>query len=213
MYYPALQKVLVLLSLVFVFCRPFKIKIVKKVNTATSPPCSWGEKYKNFFPLYNKESLVSCLWALFLDPTLLNSTYNIFTLFPQKYNFLNSCSCFFQCQFSFVLFSVKPENVQLLTNITANNTCPGGYWNFTCSAGTANPQVTSYQLLENDIAVDTSSSGMWIRTLSNSGEFTYKCLANNTVGSTISANEKKIAISGNNFTHIFSPQNVTVYSI
>lgn len=55
-YHPALQKVLVLLWLAFVFCCPFKIKIVKKVNTATCPPCSWGEKYKNFFPLYNKES-------------------------------------------------------------------------------------------------------------------------------------------------------------
>ena len=121
--------------------------------------------------------------------------------------------CFFKCQFSFVLFSVKPENVQLLTNITENNTCPGGYWNFTCSVGAVNPQVTSYQLLENDIAVDASSSGMWMRTLLNSGVFTYKCLANNTVGSTISANEKKIAISGNSFTHIFSTQNVTVCSI
>ena len=119
----------------------------------------------------------------------------------------------FLCQFSFLLFSVQPENVQLLTNISANNTCPGVYWNFTCSVGAANPQVTSYQLLENDTAVDTNSSGMWIRTLSNSGEFIYKCLANNTVGSTISANEKKIAITGNNFTHIFFPQNVTVCSI
>ena len=112
-------------------------------------------------------------------------------------------------QFSFVLFSVKPENVRLLTNITANNVCPGGYWNFTCSVGAANPQVTSYQLVANDIAVDTSSSRMWIRTLSNSGVFTYKCLANNTVGSTISANEKNITIAGNDFTSIFSPQNFT----
>ena len=100
------------------------------------------------------------------------------------------------------LFSVKPKNVQLSTNITVNKTCPGSYWNFTCLVGAANPQVTSYQLLENDIAVDTSSSGMWIRTLSNSGEFIYKCLANNTVGATISANEKKVNITGNNFTSI-----------
>ena len=108
----------------------------------------------------------------------------------------------FKCKFLFVLFSVKPENVQLITNITANNTCPGGYWNFTCSVGAASPQVTSYQLLENDIAVDTNSSGMWIRTLSNSGEFIYKCLANNTVGSTISANEKTITVASNDFTSL-----------
>ena len=86
----------------------------------------------------------------------------------------------------------------MLTNITANNTCPGGYWNFTCSVGAANPQVTSYQLLRNDIALDTSSSGMWIRKLANGGGvFTYKCLANNTVGSAISANEKNITVAGN----------------
>ena len=114
-------------------------------------------------------------------------------------NLLKFCCKF---KFLFVLFSVKPENVQLLTNITANNTCPGGYWNFTCSVDAANPQVTFYQLLENDIAVDTSSSGMWIRTLSNSGVFTYKCLANNTLGSTISANEKKLTVTGNDFTSL-----------
>ena len=90
----------------------------------------------------------------------------------------------------------------MITNITANNTCPGGYWNFTCSVGAANPQITSYQLLENDIAVDTDSSGMWIKTLSNSGEFIYKCLANNSVGSTISANEKKITVASNDFTSL-----------
>ena len=100
------------------------------------------------------------------------------------------------------LFSVEPENVQLSTNITVNKTCPGSYCNFTCLVGAANPEVTSYQLLENDIAVDTDSSGMWIRTLSNSGEFIYKCLANNTVGSTISANEKNITVTGNNFTSL-----------
>ena len=125
--------------------------------------------------------------------------YFIPLLQKSKFNVLKFC---FKCKFLFVLFSVKPENVQLITNITANNTCPGGYWNFTCSVGAANPQVTSYQLLENDIAVDTDSSGMWIRTLSNSGEFIYKCLANNTVGSTISANEKKITVASNDFTSL-----------
>ena len=88
------------------------------------------------------------------------------------------------------------------TNITVNKTCPGSYWNFTCLVGAAYPEVTSYQLLENDIAVDTGSSGMWIRTLSNSGVFTYKCLANNTVGATISANEKNVNITGNNYTSV-----------
>ena len=175
---------------------------------------SWGKTYKNAFPCIMKKFKSRAYGRFSRIQHCFKVQFAIYvTLFPQKYNFIYSCSPLFECQFSFVLFSVKPENVKLLTNITANNTRPGGYWNFICSVGAANPQVTSYQLLENDIAVDTSSSGMWIRTLSNSGEFIYKCLANNTVGSTISANEKKIAITGNNFAHIFSPQNVTVCSI
>lgn len=113
------------------------------------------------------------------------------------------CSCFTYHFFYSFLFSVKPENVQLSTNITANKTCPDSHWNFTCLVGAANPEVTYYQLLENDIAVDTDSSGMWMRTLSNSGFFTYKCLANNTVGTTISVNEENVTIAGNNFTSIF----------
>ena len=56
--------------------------------------------------------------------------------------------------------------------------------NFICSVGSANPPVTFYQLLINDVVVDTSSSGLWIRMLTNSGVFTYKCLANNSLGTT-----------------------------
>ena len=95
------------------------------------------------------------------------------------------------------LFSVKPDYVQLLTNYTANKTCPGSFWNFTCLVGPAKPDTFSYQLLSNDIVVDTDSSGMWVRLLSSSGVFTYKCLANNTVGTTISENEKNITVAGN----------------
>ena len=208
-------KVLLWLWLAFVFCSPFRIETIEKVNTGTSTlrMCSWGKRYNNAFPCIIKKFKSRAYGRFSWIQHCFKVQFTIYvTLFPQKYNFIYSCSCYFECQFSLVLFSVKPENVQLLTNITANNTCPGGYW-FICSVCAANPQVISYQLLENDIAVDTSSSGMWMRTLSNSGEFTYKCLANNTVGSTTSANAKEIAITGNNFTLIFSPQNVTVCSI
>lgn len=109
------------------------------------------------------------------------------------------------------LFSVKPENVQLLTNITANKTCPGDYWNFTCLVGPANPDKITYQLLGNDTVVDSDSSGMWIRLLSSSGVFSYKCLANNTVGTTISETGKNITVAGNNCVSIlqFMPSNIT----
>ena len=156
-----------------------------------------------FSPLYNKDKCDSCLWSLLLDQPLLSSIYNIFILVLQNVT-LNILVVVLRINFFYsFLFSVEPENVQLSTNITVNKTCPGSHWNFTCLVGAANPEVTSYQLLENDIAVDTGSSGMWIRTLSNSGEFIYKCLANNTVGPKISSNEKNITIAGNNFTSIF----------
>ena len=64
--------------------------------------------------------------------------------------------------------------------------------NFTCSVGSANPPVTSYQLLKNDVVVDTSSSGMWIRMLPNIRVITYKCRVNNTVGT---ANSTSVIIT------------------
>ena len=72
--------------------------------------------------------------------------------------------------------------MQLLTNASANQACLGSYLNFNCSVGSANPPVIFYQLLKNDVVVETSNSGMWVRILPNSGLFTYKCLVNNTLG-------------------------------
>ena len=125
-------------------------------------------------------------------PTLPSHSPSIFLYILSHYN----SSCYF---YSF-LFSVKPDNVQLLTNFTANKTCPGSFWNFSCLVGPAKPEVFSYQLLANDVVVDKESSGMWVRLLSSSGVFTYKCLANNTVGPTISENEKNITVAGNYYT-------------
>ena len=94
--------------------------------------------------------------------------------------------------FTHFLFSVKPQNIQLLTNASSNQACLGSYLNFTCSVGSANPPVTSYELFKNDVVVDTSSSGMWIRMPPNSGVLIYKCLANNTEGT---ANSTSIILS------------------
>ena len=91
--------------------------------------------------------------------------------------------------------------MKLLTNFTANKIFPGSFWSFSCFVGPAKPDMFSYQLLANDVVVDTDSSlGMWVRLLSNSGVFTYKCLANNSVGTTISENEKNITVAGNYYT-------------
>ena len=83
-------------------------------------------------------------------------------------------------------FSDKPENVRLVTTASANKACLNNVVNFTCSAD-AFPQVTSYQLFVNNVSVETSSTGTWSKILSSSGMFTYKCVANSSVGSTSSA--------------------------
>ena len=76
--------------------------------------------------------------------------------------------------------------------------CKGNVVGFNCSA-IANPDVTSYQLFENETAIlNTSATGMWRKTLESEGVFVYKCVANNSLGSeystsvTITVNSRKI---------------------
>jgi len=80
------------------------------------------------------------------------------------------------------LFSVKPENVQLETSAVDNKACEGETISINCSA-VGVPSVTAYQLFENGSVV-SDTSGTWGRTLSSGGVFIYKCVPNNTLGST-----------------------------
>ena len=80
------------------------------------------------------------------------------------------------------LFSVKPENVQLETSAVDNKACEGETISINCLA-VGFPSATSYQLLENGSVVSDISE-MWSRTFSTGGAFIYKCVANNSLGST-----------------------------
>ena len=75
-----------------------------------------------------------------------------------------------------------PENVKLMVNDSVG--CKGDVIRITCSAG-GKPSVHTYQLFENERSVHdgNSSAGVWIRKDLKGGEFSYKCVANNTVGS------------------------------
>ena len=82
-----------------------------------------------------------------------------------------------------------------------NKACTGDVISFNCSAN-ANPGMTSYQLFENEtVILNTSASGMWTKILESEGTFTYKCVANNSIGSeysisvTVTVNGKKISSS------------------
>ena len=82
----------------------------------------------------------------------------------------------------YYLFADPPENVEFETSATNNKACEEETISINCLAD-AVPAVTSYELLENSSVV-SDMSGMWSRTLSSGGVFIYKCVANNSLGST-----------------------------
>ena len=99
-----------------------------------------------------------------------------------------------------LLFSVKPEDVQLTTNVTANKACPNDVVFFNCSAANANPPAM-YHFFENDdassyVLFGSSSSGEFSKVVMNSGNLTYKCVANNTAGTTSSQLNVSITVNG-----------------
>ena len=84
----------------------------------------------------------------------------------------------------FVFFPLdKPENVKLMVNDSI--VCKGNVIRITCSAD-GKPTVHTYQLFENEIPVNDGniSAGEWIRKDLKGGDFSYSCVANNTVGTT-----------------------------
>ena len=99
---------------------------------------------------------------------------------------------------NFCLYIVKPEDVELAISAMNNKACVGDVVNFTCSAH-ANPAVSLYQLFENDTALlDTNAVGMWNRRFTSGGEYFYKCVANNTLGS-INSTSVMLMVNGNFF--------------
>ena len=80
-----------------------------------------------------------------------------------------------------------PENVLLTTNTTTNKACQSDVVSFTCSAD-AVPSAMSFQLFKDNVPMEISASGMWVKTLSEGGMFHYKCVANNSIGSASSTN-------------------------
>ena len=103
--------------------------------------------------------------------------------------FISRCPCLS------LLFSVKPEDVQLKTNVSANKACLNDVVFFNCSAADANPPAM-YYFFENDVLFGSSSSGMFSKVVMNSGNLTYRCVANNTAGTTSSRLNVSITVNG-----------------
>ncbi|PFX15229.1 Hemicentin-2 [Stylophora pistillata] len=72
----------------------------------------------------------------------------------------------------------KPENVMLISNTSSEEVCAGVFLNLTCTAD-ANPPVHTYLLYENDVVIQgPNNTGIWMRRLDKSGNFTYRCKVN-----------------------------------
>lgn len=70
------------------------------------------------------------------------------------------------------------------TNLSiSHKVCAGTLATFICSVEASNPEVETFTLFENGSVVSYKKNcGLWIKTLTISGEATYKCTANNSVG-------------------------------
>ena len=140
------------------------------------------------FEQISKECFPHQLWSVLTNNILHLIVYYLltFTFFTQ---------CLKGVLVSLYLFSVKPEDVQLTTNVTANKACLNDVVFFSCSAANANPPVTLYHFFENDVLFGSSSSGEFSKMVINSGNLTYKCVANNTAGAT-SSQDVSITVNG-----------------
>ena len=95
-----------------------------------------------------------------------------------------------------------PENVLLTTNATANKACQNDVVSFTCTAdavpsdgGGGGPSAMPFQLFKDNVTMEISDSGKWVKTLSEVGMFHYKCVANNSSGSA-SSTDVNITVNG-----------------
>ena len=84
--------------------------------------------------------------------------------------------------------------MQFTTSVIDDKACQGNTISFNCSAD-AKPAVTSYQLFKNDTPMDVSLSGIWSEPLTSGGVFVYKCVANNTLGTT-SSTDVTVTVNG-----------------
>ena len=89
----------------------------------------------------------------------------------------------------------KPENVRLITK-TINKVCTGDVINFTCTAE-ANPPVHTYLLYENGTVIENMEiSGTWMKAVENSGQFAFRCEANNSIQGVQTSDDTVLTVEG-----------------
>ncbi|XP_067026451.1 uncharacterized protein [Acropora muricata] len=99
-----------------------------------------------------------------------------------------------------------PEGVQL--QVREDTLCKGANIIFNCSATDANPMELTYHLYENNVMVSNSSStGIWNRSMTTGGVFVYSCKVTNIVGTKMGSN---VSVTVNGRSAIEQLENVTV---
>ena len=100
----------------------------------------------------------------------------------------------------FCTLADPPEGV--LLQVSEETVCKGANVIFSCSVADANPMNLTYHLYENNVIVSNSSStGIWNRTMTTGGKHDYRCKVTNIVGTTMSmtvsvtVNGKAMALS------------------
>ncbi|XP_044180698.1 hemicentin-1-like isoform X2 [Acropora millepora] len=98
-----------------------------------------------------------------------------------------------------------PEGVQL--QVSEDTVCKGASVIFNCSVTDANPMELTYHLYENNVMVSNSSStGIWNRSMTTGGVFVYSCKVTNIIGTAMSTD---VSVTVNERSAIEQVENVT----
>ena len=99
-----------------------------------------------------------------------------------------------------------PEGVQL--QVSEDTVCKGATVIFNCLVTDANPMELTYHLYENNVMVSNSSStGIWNRSMTTGGVFVYSCKVTNTIGTAMST-DVSVTVSGKHGTFLTNRKTV-----
>ena len=99
-----------------------------------------------------------------------------------------------------------PEGVQL--EVSEETVCKGANIIFNCSVTDANPMELTYHLYENNVMVSNSSStGIWNRSMTTGGVFVYSCNVTNIIGTAMST-DVSVAVNGKHGTFLTNRKTV-----
>ena len=86
--------------------------------------------------------------------------------------------------------------------VSEDTVCKGANVIFSCLAADANPMEIIYHLYENNVMViNSSSTGIWSRTMTTRGLFVYSCKVTNVIGTAMST-DVSVTVNGKHGTFL-----------